>query len=291
MDKKKIILVTGGAGFVGSHLIEELVKNKNNRVISLDNYFTGSKDNHVEGAEYIKGETKDIKDLITEIPDIIYHLGEYSRVLTSFDDIDFVWRLNVLGTFHVLEFCKKNKVRLIYAGSSTKFGEFDEVGCGEDQSPYAFFKSTNTKLVNNYGKWFDLDYAITYFYNVYGGREISEGKYATVIGIFARKHKNKESLPVTSPGTQKRAFTHIYDTVKGIMLVGEKGIGDGHCIGTEKVYSILEIAEMFGGEIEMLPEKKGDRKYSKIDLTKMKELGWEAKLDVFNHIEKLKNNA
>ncbi len=291
MNKKKTILVTGGAGFVGSHLIEELVKDKNNRVVSLDNYFTGSKSNHIKGAEYIEGETKDIEELLTEIPDIVYHLGEYSRVLTSFDDIDLVWRLNVLGTFRVLEFCKKNKVRLIYAGSSTKFGEFDKVGDGENQSPYAFFKSTNTKLVNNYGKWFGLDYAITYFYNVYGGREISEGKYATVIGIFARKYKNGEPLTITSPGTQKRAFTHVYDTVEGIMLVGEKGVGDGHCIGIEKVYSILEIAEMFGGEIEMLPEKKGDRKYSKIDLTKMKELGWEAERDVKDHIEKSKSDV
>lgn len=288
---KKTILVTGGAGFVGSHLCERLVQDKNNRVISLDNYFTGSKDNHVEGVEYIYGETKDIDEFVTDIPDIVYHLGEYSRVLTSFDDIDLVWRLNVLGTFKILEFCKKNKVRLIYAGSSTKFGEFNDSGEGENQSPYAFFKSTNTKLVNNYGKWFGLDYAITYFYNVYGGREITDGKYATLIGIFGRKHKNGESLTVTSPGTQRRAFTNIEDTVDGIVLVGEKGKGDGHCIGTEKMYSILEIAEMFGGEIEMLPEKKGDREYSKIDLTKMKELGWEAKRDVKDYIEELKNNV
>jgi len=288
---KKTILVTGGTGFVGSHLCERLVQDKNNRVISLDNYFTGSKDNHVEGVEYIYGETKDIDEFVTDIPDIVYHLGEYSRVLTSFDDIDLVWRLNVLGTFKILEFCKKNKVRLIYAGSSTKFGEFNDSGEGENQSPYAFFKSTNTKLVNNYGKWFGLDYAITYFYNVYGGREITDGKYATLIGIFGRKHKNGESLTVTSPGTQRRAFTNIEDTVDGIVLVGEKGKGDGHCIGTEKMYSILEIAEMFGGEIEMLPEKKGDREYSKIDLTKMKELGWEAKRDVKDYIEELKNNV
>lgn len=291
MDNKKTILVTGGAGFIGSYLCEHLVQDKNNRVISLDSYFTGSKDNHVEGVEYIEGETKDIENLITEIPDIIYHLGEYSRVLTSFDDIDFVWRLNMLGTFNVLEFCKKNKVRLIYAGSSTKFGEFDDDGHGEDQSPYAFFKSTNTKLVNNYGRWFGLDYAITYFYNVYGNREISEGKYATVIGIFARKHKNGEPLSITSPGTQKRAFTSVNDTVEGVVLVGEKGVGDGYCIGTEKVYSIFEIAEMFGDNIEMLSAKKGDRKYSKINLTKMKELGWEAKHDVKDYIKKLKNNV
>ena len=287
---KKTILVTGGAGFIGSHLIEELVKGENNNVISLDSYFTGNEKNHIAGARYIKGETKDIESLITEIPDIIYHLGEYSRVLTSFDDIDLVWRLNKEGTFKVLEFCRKNNVRLIYAGSSTKFGEFDDAEDGENQSPYAYFKATNTNLVNNYGKWFGLNYAITYFYNVYGEREIKEGKYATLIGIFSRKFKNKESLTVVSPGTQKRAFTYVGDIVRGLILVGEKGSGDGHCIGSEDNYSVLEIAEMFGGEIEMLPSKKGDRNFSKIDLSKMRELGWSAKYHIKDYIEKIKND-
>ena len=291
MSEGKTILVTGGAGFVGSHLCERLVQDKNNRVISLDNYFTGSKENHVEGVEYREGHTKDIARLVPEKVDIIYHLGEYSRVLTSFEDIKTVWEYNIEGTFNVLEYCRENGVRLIYAGSSTKFGEFDDVSDGENQSPYAFFKSKNTRLVNNYGKWFGLDYAITYFYNVYGGREISDGKYATVIGIFTRKYKNGEPLTVVSPGTQLRSFTHIDDTVDGLLLVGEKGKGDGYCIGSEKSYSILEIAKMFGGKIEMLPPKAGDRNYSKINLTKMKELGWEAKRDLKEYIEGIKRDV
>lgn len=290
-NKKKTILVTGGAGFVGSHLIEELVKNPQNKVLSLDNYFTGSETNHHPAAEYIRGETKDIEKLITVKPDIIYHLGEYSRVLTSFDDISLVWRLNVQGTFAVLEYCRKNNVRLIYAGSSTKFGEFDDKDDGKNQSPYAFFKASNTELVNNYGKWYGLDYAITYFYNVYGGRELTDGKYATVIGIFSRKYKNKEPLTVVSPGSQLRAFTHVEDTVRGLIMVGEKGRGDGYCIGNGKEYSILEIANLFGGEIQMLPAKKGDRKYSKIDPTKIRELGWLPNIDVKEHIEQFKKKT
>ena len=287
-NSKKTILITGGAGFIGSHLIEELLKNKKNKVISLDNYFTGSEANHHSGAEYVRGETKDIEELITAKPDIIYHLGEYSRVLTSFDDIPLVWRLNVQGTFSVLEYCKKNNVRLIYAGSSTKFGEFDDKDDGKTQSPYAFFKASNTDLVNNYGKWYGLDYAITYFYNVYGGRELSDGKYATLIGIFSKKYKNREPLTVVSPGTQLRAFTYVNDTVKGLLMVGEKGKGDGYCIGNGKEYSVLEIAELFGGEIQMLPERKGDRNYSKIDPTKMKGLGWSPTIDVKDHIARVK---
>ena len=288
-NQGKKILVTGGAGFIGSHLIERLVQDKNNKIVSLDNYFTGSKDNHIEGVEYIEGETKDIEEHIKEIPDIIYHLGEYSRVLTSFEDIDLVWGLNIHGTFSVLEFCRKNNIRLIYAGSSTKFGEFNDGGNGGNKSPYAYFKSTNTNLVNNYGEWFDLNYAITYFYNVFGEREIEEGKYATVIGIFSRKFKNKEPLTIYGSGNQKRAFTYVKDIINGLLLVGEKGQGDGYCIGSEKNYSILEIAEIFGSDIKITPEKKGDREYSKIDLTKMKELGWSAKIDIKDYIESIKN--
>ncbi len=283
--KERIILVTGGAGFIGSHLIERLVQDKNNRIISLDNYFNGKEENHIEGVEYIKGETKDIEERIKEIPDIVYHLGEYSRVLTSFDDVEMVWRFNTLGTFSVLEFCRKNNIKIIYTGSSTKFG--DDTG-GREESPYAFSKANNTELVSSYGKWFNLPHAITYFYNVYGGREISEGKYATVIGIFSRKYKNKEPLTVVSPGTQKRAFTYIDDIIDGLVLVGEKGSGDGYCIGSEKEYSIIEIANLFGSEIKMLPEKKGDRRSSAIDLSKMKELGWSAKKDVKEYIESVK---
>jgi len=282
----KTILVTGGAGFIGSHLIERLVRDKNNKIVSLDNYFSGSEKNHIKGATYIKGETKDIEEHIKEIPDIIYHLGEYSRVLTSFDDIRLVWRFNIIGTLSVLEFCRKNNIKLVYAGSSTKFG--DNIG-GRTESPYAWSKANNTELVNNYGRWFGLPYVIVYFYNVYGGREISEGKYATVIGIFSRKYKNKEPLAVVSPGTQRRAFTYIEDTVSALILAGEKGRGDGYCIGSKNTYSILEIAKLFGGGIKMLPPKKGDRLSSTIDLSKMKELGWAAKHSVEDYIKSLKN--
>ena len=183
----------------------------------------------------------------------------------------------------------KNKIRLVYAGSSTKFGEFNDGGEGENKSPYAYFKSTNTNLVNNYGEWFGLDYAITYFYNVFGEREIGEGKYATLIAIFTRKYKNGEVLSINAPGTQKRAFTYVKDIVRGLLLVEEKGKGDGYCIGSEKSYSILEIAEKFGSKIEMLSAKKGDRDYSKINLTKMKELGWSAEKDIMDYIIEIKN--
>jgi len=192
-----------------------------------------------------------------------------------------VWDFNVAGTFAVLEFCRKHGSKLIYAGSSTKFGDG---GLGRDQSPYAWTKASNTELVRNYGAWFDLNYAITYFYNVYGPREISFGEYATVIGIFKENHRRGRPLTVVSPGTQKRNFTHIDDIVRGLILVGEKGNGDEYGLGSEEDHSILDIANMFGGEIVMLPERKGNRMGSSVDITKSHQLGWQAQMRVEDYI-------
>lgn len=275
----KTILVTGGAGFIGSHLCERLVR-EGHRVISLDNYFTGSRENHVPGVEYREGHTKDIESLVPETPDLVYHLGEYSRVEKSFEEPALVWDLNKDGTFAVLEFCRKKGPKLIYAGSSTKFGDG---GMGRDQSPYAWTKASNTELVRNYGEWYAMSYAITYFYNVYGPGERA-GSYGTVIEIFKQKRIKGEPLSVTLPGTQKRNFTHVDDIVNGLALVGEKGEGDEFGLGDERAYSILEIAEMFGGEIIMKPEMPGNRMGSDIDTSKSKLLGWSVQKDIRDYI-------
>ncbi len=282
----KTIVVTGGAGFVGSNLIEELVKNSNNEVISIDNYSTGSKENHIDGARYIEGHTKDIETLLDGVsPDTVFHLGEYARTSASFDDVDVVWEYNVHGTFKVLEFCRKNDCRVVYAGSSTKFGDKGE---GKDQSPYAWSKSRNTDLVVQYGEWFDLDFVTVYFYNVFGPRERS-GKYGTLIEIFRQKYLNGEPLTVVKPGTQKRNFTHVSDIVRGLILAEEKGSGDGYALGNERSYTVREVAELFGGEIKELPELPGDRKESVLDLSKTKDdLGWEAKVSLEEYIKECK---
>ena len=284
---KKKILVTGGAGFVGSHLCQRLAKDTNNEVYSLDNYFTGSKQNHVENVTYIEGSTADIEKLITFSPDMVYHLGEYSRVEQSFDDMEKVWKYNKDGIFAVLEFVRKAGCKILYAGSSTKFGDG---GLGRSASPYAWTKASNTELVMNYGMWFNVPYAITYFYNVYGPREIQTGKYATLIALFKEKMKNKETLTVVSPGTQKRNFTHIDDIIDGLVLVGENGYGDEFGIGSGEAYTILEVAQMFGGEIEMLPERKGNRMSADVMVEKTKALGWEPKKKLKEYIKETKQN-
>lgn len=280
--RQKLAVVTGGAGFIGSHLCERLYA-EGWRVISLDNYFTGSRDNHIPGVEYREGHTRDIDKKIPESPDIVYHLGEYSRVEKSFEDpIELIWDHNTAGTFAVLEFCRNRKAKIVYAGSSTKFADG---GAGRSQSPYAWSKASNTDLVKNYGSWFGLRYAITYFYNVYGPRELSTGPYATVIGIFKENYKHGRPLTVTAPGTQVRNFTHVDDTVDGLMLVGEKGEGDEYGIGNDKGYSILELAHLFGGEVIMLPERRGNRLQSPVDSTKLRGLGWQPRRSLEEHVQ------
>jgi UDP-glucose 4-epimerase len=280
---KKKILVTGGAGFIGSHLCEKLAQDQNNKVFSLDNYSTGSIDNHVKNVEYIVGSTVDIDSLITFVPDFIYHLGEYSRVEQSFGDIEEVWRSNKDGIFAVLEFIRKTGAKIIYAGSSTKFGDG---GLGRSQSPYAWTKASNTELVVNYGAWFNISFAITYFYNVYGEREISAGKYATLIALLLNQRLNHQDLTVVSPGTQRRNFTHINDIISGLILIGEKGHGDDFGIGCTDSFTVLEVAEMFGGDITMLPERKGNRMAADVVIKKTVELGWASKESLKDYIKK-----
>ena len=282
---KKRILVTGGAGFVGSHLCERLAQDENNEVYSLDNYFTGSKANHVPNVTYIEGLTADIAELITFTPDMVYHLGEYSRVEQSFDDIEKVWKFNKDGIFAVLEFVRRAGCKILYAGSSTKFSDG---GLGRSASPYAWTKATNTELVMNYGNWFNVPYAITYFYNVYGPREIQTGKYATLIALFKEKMKNGEPLTIVSPGNQKRNFTHIDDIINGLILVGENGYGDEFGIGSPEAYSIKEIAEMFGANIEMLPERAGNRMTADVMTAKTEALGWKPTRTIGKYIEELR---
>lgn len=284
---KNKILVTGGAGFIGSNLCLNLSKLDVNTVYSLDNYFTGSRKNHFDGVNYIEGHTKDIFNLIDFIPNTIYHLGEYSRVEQSFEDIEKVINYNKLGTFKVLEFARKTNAKLIYAGSSTKFGDDGE---NAQASPYAWSKSSNTELVKNYGIWYNLNYAIVYFYNAYGTREISDGKYATLIGLFIRKMREGKPLTIVTPGTQRRNFTHVEDIVDALKLVADYGHGDNFGIGSDESFSIDEIAKLFGGEIEYISERRGNRMNAVVHSDKTKKLGWSPKRNLKDYIIAFKKN-
>jgi UDP-glucose 4-epimerase len=284
MEQQKLAVVTGGAGFVGSHLCERLVK-EGYRVISLDNYFTGTPENHVADVTYIDGHTKDIAQHITKTPDILFHLGEYARTEKSFEDVEIVFDLNRTGTFAVLEFCRRHDCKIVYAGSSTKFADG---GDGRDQSPYAWTKASNTELVKNYAEWFGLTYAIAYFYNVYGPREMS-GPFGTVIRIFTEQYRQGEPFLVTSPGTQTRNFTHVYDIVDGLILTAAKGTGDGYGIGSDASYSVLELSELFASHTIMMPERKGNRMIGQVDNEQVKDLGWKQNHHLPDWITKVKD--
>ncbi len=287
----KTILVTGGAGFIGSNLIEELVKDKTNRVISLDNYFTGSKKNHIPGAEYREGHTKDIEKYVPETPDILYHLGEYSRIAKSIEEPELVFDLNMIGTFAVLEYWRKRKCKLVYAGSSTKFTSVSTEGIeGRDRSPYSWAKAANSDLASNYGKWFNLPYSIAYFYNVYGPRERADWKkgYGTVIKEFKQKYLAGLPCEVNAPGTQTRAFTHVDDTINGLILIGEKGKPDEYAICAKEVFSLLDVAKMFGCEVVMRPQTKTSRSSGADDTSKLEALGWRQTKKLEDYIELIK---
>ncbi len=286
MTAQKLILVTGGAGFIGSHLCARLAK-EGHRVISLDNYFAGSRENHVPGVDYREGHTKDIEKHVSETPDLIYHLGEYSRVEKSFEDVEQVWDLNQYGTFAVLEFARRRGARLVYAGSSTKFSDG---GLGRDQSPYAWSKASMTELVRNYGEWFGINYAITYFYNVYGPSERA-GAMGTVVAIFKEQYRRGLPLGVVAPGTQERVFTHVHDIVDGLVVVGAKGEGDGYGIGSEDSFSILELAKLFDREVVMLPERQGNRMQAVVDTAKTRSLGWAPRRSLKEDIAKFVKTA
>jgi UDP-glucose 4-epimerase len=278
----KTILVTGGAGHVGSHVVELLVEAGGARVISLDNYFNGSEANHIDGADYRRGHTKDISSLVPETPDMVFHLGEYARIKTSWTDIRLVHEMNTTGTFEVAEFCRMREVpKLVYAASSTKFAIGVE---GRNSDPYAFSKAMNVDLINNYGRWFGLPYAVCYFYNGFGPRENGKGRYATLIAKYERLYLEGKPLTVDKPGSQRRTFTYVRDLARGLILAGERGNGDGYALAAERDYSVLEIAEAFGGPVQLTDEWSG-RTGAENDSTKARvELGWAPTLDVMDYI-------
>ncbi len=258
--KKNIIIVTGGSGFVGSNLIELLLVKTKFKIISIDNYSSGYKKNHIKNrrVKYIKGHTKDISTLIKSKKNIncIFHFGEFARIYQSFLKMNECLESNTVGTNSVFSFCLENNIKLIYSATSATLGNS---GNDKNLSPYAFTKAKNLELLENLKKWFQFRYEVIYFYNVYGPRQISKGKMATVIGIFEEAFKKNKALPVVRPGTQTRRFTHISDTVKVCFIAWKKNLCRHYSISSKQSYSILNVAKLFQHKIKLLNKRQGER--------------------------------
>jgi UDP-glucose 4-epimerase len=258
--KKNTIVITGGAGFVGSNLISLLLKKTKFKIISIDNYSTGSKKNHIKSnrIEYIKGDTQNITKILKNPNRILslFHFGEFARIYQSFINMNDCINSNTIGSNAVFNYCLKNNIKLVYSATSATLGNR---GNDKNLSPYAFTKAKNLELLENLKRWFNFKYEVIYFYNVYGPNQICSGKMATVIGIFEDHYKNKKPLTVVKPGSQSRRFTHIYDTVEICYWAWKKNKCRHYSISNHKSYTILQVAKMFGSKIKFLKARPGER--------------------------------
>ena len=260
MPKKDIIIVTGGAGFVGTNLIKLLLKKTKYKIVSLDDYSSGTKLNHISSPrlKYIKGKTVNISKLIRNNRRInsVFHFGEFARIYQSFVKMNECIDSNSVGSNVVFNFCLKNKIKLIYSATSASLGN---KGNDKNLSPYAFSKAKNLELLENLKKWFNFKYEVIYFYNVYGPHQISKGQMSTVIGIFEDHFKRGKPLPVVRPGTQTRRFTHIDDTIQVCFIAWKKNLCRHYSIANKKSYSLIDVAKMFNSKIKFLPKRPGER--------------------------------
>jgi len=286
---RNILVVTGGAGFLGSNLITELLKFKKFRILSIDNYSSGFVKNHIKNkrVRYLKSSTKNIDNLLRSYGSkihSIFHFGEFSRIYQSFRKINECFSSNIEGSSSVFNFALKNKIRLVYSATSASLGN---KGQDMNLSPYAFSKAKNLELLENLKKWFNFKYEVIYFYNVYGDRQICKGDMATVVGIFEDCFKLGKKLPVVRPGKQERRFTHVSDTVEACIFAWKKNKNKHYSISSKQSYSIIELAKMFKSKIRYLPKREGERFASA--LTKMnlnnKILRLKAKIKLSDYIK------
>ena len=291
---RNIIVVTGGAGFIGSNLIELLIKKTSYKIISLDNYSSGNKNNHVvnKKVKYLKGHTINFDKIFYKIRNnikAIFHFAEFSRIAQSFDNLDKCFKSNILGSHEVINFCLNNNIKIIYSATSASLGNNQN---DQHLSPYAFTKSTNMNLIMNLNEWYKLKYEIIYFYNVYGPKQILNRNMAAVIGVFENQFRKKKALTVVRPGNQKRRFTHVSDTVFGCYYAWKKNKNAHYSISSKKSYSIIQVARFFSNNIKYLKSRRGERFVSTIvkSIRDKKIINLFSKKDLKKYIEDYKKS-
>tara|TARA_B100001121_G_C18672015_1_gene614378 strand:+ start:1026 stop:1916 length:891 start_codon:yes stop_codon:yes gene_type:complete len=291
---KKIIVVTGGCGFVGSNLIKLLIKNTSFKIISLDDYSSGTKKNHIKSkkVKYIKGHTKDIGKILKPYRlkiKSIFHFGEFARIYQSFLKMNNCIQSNTVGSNSVFEFCLKYKIKLIYSATSATLGH---KGKDRNLSPYAFTKAKNLEFLENLKRWYNFKYEVIFFYNVYGSGQIKKGDMATVIGIFEDHYINNKPLPVVRPGTQSRRFTHIDDTVRACFKAWKVNKNRFYSVSSKESYSILDVAKMFKSKIKLLPPRRGERYSSSLTDMSLSNKVYKnfGKLRLVNYVENFLKN-
>jgi len=291
--KKNKIIITGGAGFIGTNLIKLLLKKTKYKIVSIDNYSSGLKKNHIKNknVSYIKADTINISQILKYPNKInsIFHFGEFPRIYQSFLKMNECINSNSVGTNAVFNYCLKNKIKLIYSATSASLGN---KGNDKNLSPYAFTKAKNLELLENLKKWSNFKYEVIYFYNVYGPHQICKGDMATVIGIFEDHYKYKKPLPIVKPGNQTRRFTHIYDTVEVCYQAWKKNLCRHYSIAHHKSYSILDVAKMFGTKIRYLNKRPGERYASALTNTNLSNKVYKhfGKINLRNYINNIVAN-
>ena len=290
---KNIIVVTGGAGFIGSNLIELLLKKTSYEIISLDNYSTGNKNNHIidKKVKYLKGNTINFEKIFYKIRNnikVIFHFAEFSRIAQSFDNLEKCFKSNILGSHEVINFCLNNNIKIVYSATSASLGNNQN---DQHLSPYAFSKSTNMNLIMNLNEWYKLRYEMIYFYNVYGPKQILGTNMAAVIGVFENQFSKKKALTVVLPGSQKRRFTHVSDTVFACYHAWKKNKNAHYSISFKKSYSITQVARLFGNRIKYLKSRRGERFFSTIakSIRGRKIINLYGKIDIKKYIADYKN--
>jgi UDP-glucose 4-epimerase len=291
---KNIIIVTGGAGFIGSNLIELLLKKTSDHIISLDDYSVGTKKNHINNirVNYLKGSTLDFFKHFNKIKKkikVIFHFAEFSRIFQSFDNIQKCFSSNINGSLEVIKFCLENEIKIIYSATSASLGNDQK---DQHLSPYVYSKSINMNLIMNLKSWFNLKYEIIYFYNVYGPRQITDSKMSAVIGIFCKQYLSKQALTVVLPGTQSRRFTHVKDIVEGCYKIWKRNKNDHYSISFSKSYTIKNVAKMFSNKFKYIKERKGERFKSSIikSIRGKKIIDLPGKIDLKDYIYNFKKN-